>query len=86
MYWSILLHILMMFKATDYFNEIVTQFYFPKIGKSLYIQKLCFCLQATHLRVCEIQLLKGDLDHDFNRSTKASMKSFESYRQLVILF
>ena len=37
LYWSILLHILMMFKATDHFNEIVTQFYFPKIGKSLYI-------------------------------------------------
>ena len=37
LYWSILLYILMMFKATDHFNEIVTQFYFPKIGKSLYI-------------------------------------------------
>jgi len=30
--------------------------------------------------------MKGDLDHDFNRSTKASVKSFESYRQFVILF
>ena len=37
LYWSILLHILMMFKAADHFNEIFTQFYFPKIGKSLYI-------------------------------------------------
>ena len=84
-----------MFKATDHFNEIVTQFYFSKIGKSLYqkltsfclyILKLCFCLQATHLRVCEIQLLKGDLDHDFNRSTKAFVKFFEPYLQFVILF
>ena len=24
----------MMFKATDHFDEIVTQFYFPKIGKN----------------------------------------------------
>ena len=37
LHWSILLHILKMFKATDHFNEIVTQFYFSKIGKSLYI-------------------------------------------------
>ena len=37
LYWSILFHILMMFKATDHSNEIVTQFYFPKIGKRLYI-------------------------------------------------
>ena len=37
LHWSILLHILMMFKATDRFNEIVTKIYFPKIGKNLYV-------------------------------------------------
>ena len=43
-------------------------------------------LERVYLRVCEIQLLKGDLDHDFNRSTKAFVKFFDSYRQFVILF
>ena len=66
--------------------KLLHNFIFLKLERVYTYKSYVFVSQATHLRVCEIQLLKGALDHDFNRSTKASVKSFESYRQLVILF